>query len=301
MTTREPAPGVVREASKRPLLFAGEDGARRSPRRSRRRCFKEAPAVRGGRYRQAGLGGNEVGHASKRPLLFAGEDPDSRIRVSRCACQLQRGPCCSRGKIGRPASGSGCRERCFKEAPAVRGGRYDEPRPVLHRHGFASKRPLLFAGEDDALARLYGSDGRASKRPLLFAGEDAGVGGMRPLLCRASKRPLLFAGEDPTPGGRTRHRPPRFKEAPAVRGGRSQGAGAGDPEVGASKRPLLFAGEDADGHVASYSLMVLQRGPCCSRGKMTPGGAGAYLELAASKRPLLFAGEDSDSGPNAGS
>ena len=108
--------------------------------------FKEAPAVRGGRFEDE---------------LFDALD----------AIGLQRGPCCSRGKI---AGGVGEQRR---------------------RH-VASKRPLLFAGEDAAAFLDDVAFTVASKRPLLFAGEDAPMPMASSKQAAASKRPLLFAGED---------------------------------------------------------------------------------------------------------
>ena len=163
-----PAPDA---ASKRPLLFAGED----------------ALVARLARL---------ADDASKRPLLFAGEDPDYSQTPALRTLTLQRGPCCSRGKI-QPDFAAGAGGGRASKRPLLFAGEDDDgDRGSDVRRHDASKRPLLFAGEDCRSHEEPMRAGWASKRPLLFAGEDFVDRRAHQRPAAASKRPLLFAGED---------------------------------------------------------------------------------------------------------
>ena len=120
-------------------------------------------------------------------------------------------------------------------------------------------RPPLFAGEDGVQRQRVRDVRDASMRPPLFAGED--IAETRELIeeLHASMRPPLFAGEDRPARATGSAAPPRFNEAPAVRGGRLPdeirfAAGGGV----ASMRPPLFAGEDAGRPTAALPRLRLQ-------------------------------------------
>ena len=164
-------------ASKRPLLFAGEDGApglcdgvgvgalQRGPCCSRGKisstrrcrcghaCFKEAPAVRGGRCVERRDALDLPGSFKEAPAVRGGRYGVVTSFANRRSV-LQRGPCCSRGKIWRPPEPS-LAHRQLQRGPCCSRGKIQRNAARERLSELASKRPLLFAGEDGHQPHLH--------------------------------------------------------------------------------------------------------------------------------------------------
>ena len=166
---------------------------------------------------------------------------------------FKEAPAVRGGRCG-PSCGRRCCPRRFKEAPAVRGGRFRHRAQCAAADDRASKRPLLFAGEDTSAPRRWTAMCALQRGPCCSRGKIGQAGRVRGRVGEASKRPPLFAGEDPTRRDR------------AKRSGASLQRG-----------PCCSRGKITSSLPSPAVPTVLQRGPCCSRGKITLSCGSSFM------------------------
>ena len=131
-------------------------------------------------------------------------------------------------------------------------------------------------------------------RPPQFAGEDArGRRGAVDEEAVSVHLPPRTAGASLKPGPRSRCWP-RFNEAPAVRGGRSQAHRRTSRREVTSMRPPQFAGEDHRADAGRRCCAVTSMRPPQFAGEDRAVEVHHVKPVSTSMRPPQFAGEDAD-------